>query len=42
MLSKMLRLRTHLEYAADHGVLEEVDAFLRGLPERDWAHANDF
>lgn len=38
---KMLRLQQHLEYAAAHGVLEEVDAFLRALPEAEWAHLGE-
>lgn len=35
-VAKMLRLREHIEFAAAHGALESVDAFLRGLPEDDW------
>jgi hypothetical protein len=36
--SKMNRLREQLEYADRHGVLDEVDAFLRSLSESDWLH----
>jgi hypothetical protein len=37
----MLRLREHLEYAAAKGVLSEVDAFLRKLPENEWRHLGE-
>jgi len=40
-LEKMVRLREHLEYASDHGVLDEVDAFVRQLPESDWYHVSE-
>jgi hypothetical protein len=40
--AKRLRVREHLVYAADHGVLSEVDRFLRSLPESEWAHEQDF
>lgn len=39
---KRLRLYEHLEYAAQNGVLEDVDLFLKNLPEKDWAHLSDF
>jgi hypothetical protein len=42
ILLKILRLREHIEYAGQHGVLGQVDAFLRSLPEMEWAHAADF
>ena len=32
----MERLKEHIRYAAAHGVLDEVDAFLRGLVAEDW------
>ncbi len=35
-LAKMLRLREHIEYAAAHGALDEVDQILRGLPPEQW------
>jgi hypothetical protein len=35
-VAKMLRLKEHIEYAAEHGCLEQVDRFLRGLPEDAW------
>lgn len=40
-LEKMVRLRLHLEWAEAHGVLHEIDAFLRSLPESDWHHLSD-
>ena len=35
-LEKMLRLRQHIEYAAEKGVLDLVDHFLRELPNDEW------
>ena len=35
-LSKMLRLQEHIRYAAEHGVLDEVDKFLRALSNDQW------
>jgi len=40
-LSKMLRLREHVEWAATHGCLEEVHSFLRKLPEDQWHHIGE-
>lgn len=37
-LLKMLRLKEHIDWAEQYGVLGEVDKFLRGLPESGWAH----
>jgi hypothetical protein len=36
LLSKILRLDEHIRYAAEHGVLDEVDAYLRGLKPEQW------
>lgn len=33
---KVLILKAQIEYAAEHGKLEKVDRFLRGLGDRDW------
>lgn len=33
---KRLRLKEHIEYAAEHGVLDEVDKSLRDLSEEQW------
>ena len=41
-LLKQMRLREHIEYAQAVGVLHKVDAFLRALPEAEWAHHEDF
>lgn len=40
-LTKMLRLREHLRWAADHGCLPAVFEFLRQLPEDQWHHVGD-
>lgn len=32
------RLESHIRYAAGHGVLDEVDAFLRGLSGEEWLY----
>ena len=36
LLEKTLRLDKHIRYAAEHGVLDEVDAYLRGLKSEEW------
>jgi hypothetical protein len=38
---KMLRLREHVEWAAEHGALDSVAGYLRGLREDDWFHRGD-
>jgi hypothetical protein len=40
-MSKTLRLREHIEWAAAHGVIEQVHAFLRSLPEEEWHHPGE-
>jgi len=40
-MSKMLRLREHIEWAASHCCLEEVSLFLRELPEDQWHHIGE-
>jgi len=37
-----MRLQEHIRYADTHGVLTNVDAFLRSLPEDQWLHVGDF
>ena len=37
-IQKMLRLAEHIQWAAEHGTLESVSAFLRGLREDEWFH----
>lgn len=34
---KFDRLRDHIGWAAEHGVLDEVDRFLRGLSDDEWS-----
>ena len=40
-LLKMLRLKEHIDWADQHGVLDDVDKFLRSLPESEWAHIGE-
>jgi hypothetical protein len=40
-ISKMLRLREHIHWAADHGRLTDIYDFLQALPEGDWHHVGD-
>lgn len=40
-LDKMLRLREHIEWADAHGVIDDVDAYLRWLAEEQWFHGRD-
>jgi len=39
---KMSRLEEHINWAAQHGALVEVDRFLRSLPESQWLHIGTF
>lgn len=36
LLMKRVRLLDQLEWAAENGILEQVDRYLRSLPEQDW------
>jgi hypothetical protein len=38
---KMIRLAEHIEWADKFGDIEQVSAFLRGLPEEDWFHLGE-
>jgi len=38
-LLKILRLKEHIRWAAQHGALGEVHRFLEQLREEDWLHA---
>jgi hypothetical protein len=38
---KTSRLTHHLRWAWEHGVLCEVDSFLRGLPEDQWSYSEN-
>ena len=40
-LSKRMCMREHIEWAAAHGVIDQVFAFLEQLPESDWHHMGD-
>lgn len=37
-IDKQLRFKEHLQWASGHNQLDEVGAFLRGLPEQKWVH----
>jgi hypothetical protein len=39
--AKRGRLAEHIRYAASHGVLSEVDAYLRGLGPLEWLHEHE-
>ena len=39
-LSKMIRLAEHIQYAGDHGVLDQVDQYLRSLKPNQWAYGD--
>jgi hypothetical protein len=38
---KAARLKDHIEYAAQHGALDQVAAFLKQLGEADWHHEGE-
>ena len=40
-ISKMLRVRDHIQWAADHGCLNEVYDYLRALREEGWYHVGE-
>jgi hypothetical protein len=40
-VSKMMRLREHIEWASTHECLDEIHLFLAGLSEEDWYHLSD-
>lgn len=37
-IEKQLRFKEHIEWAQQQGQLEEIDLFLRSLPESQWCH----
>jgi len=39
-LLKMLRLQEHIYFAAEHGVIDEIDIYLRSLKEEQWFYGN--
>jgi len=40
-ISKIARLRQHLDWAAEHDALDAVHAFMCSLPESDWHHVGE-
>jgi hypothetical protein len=38
---RMLRLREHIEWAAEHGCLDQIHSFLSQLPEDEWHHIGE-
>ena len=38
---KSYRLKTHLHYAKEMGIIKIIDDFLRKLKEEDWLHENE-
>jgi hypothetical protein len=40
-MSKILRLREHIDWAAAHGCLKQVYSFLQALPEEQWHHIDE-
>jgi hypothetical protein len=38
---KLLRLNEHIRWADKHGMINEVGAYLRSLPDSDWHHLGD-
>jgi len=40
-LEKILRLKQHLEYAAEKGVLDQVELFLKNLTRDEWFTGNN-
>jgi hypothetical protein len=40
-LAKRMAVREQVEWAAEHGCLDEVYAFLKALPEDRWTHMGD-
>jgi hypothetical protein len=41
VVSKRQRLAEHIDWAAEHGALLEVEKFLRDLPEVHWLHEGE-
>lgn len=40
-LAKRIRVRDQVEWAAQHGLLQEVSEFLASLPEDQWVHMGE-
>ncbi len=41
-LEKILRLKQHLEYAAEKGALDQVELFLKNLTQDEWFTRNKY
>ncbi len=41
-LDKHLRFKEHVQWACDHGQVDEVACYLRALPEDGWYHFVEF
>jgi len=37
-IEKHLRFKEHIQWAADHGQMQQIGAYLRSLPEHAWYH----
>ncbi len=37
-IEKQLRFKEHIQWANEHGQLEQVGRYLRSLPEEEWFH----
>jgi hypothetical protein len=37
-IMKQLVFRQHIKWAYDHGVFDEVDSYIRSIPEDQWNH----
>jgi hypothetical protein len=35
---KRMRLRDHAQWADEHGTIDQIDEYLRGLSEEQWIH----
>jgi hypothetical protein len=40
-LLKMLRLEEHIDWAVQHGLFDQVNEFLRSLPESEWTQIDE-
>lgn len=40
-IEKQLRFKQHLDWAREHGGLDEIAIFLRSLTESEWCHFGD-
>jgi len=40
-MSKMIRLREHIEWASEHGGLDIIYEFMKNLKEDEWFHIGE-